>query len=96
MAKLRRWMWVLGVTSIVFGFVARGMFHTLLPMRGRIEMADLAFIEATTYGFGMFFVLAAMTDPRWRRHQRRAAVGCAFWALTAIVLSVLVLDSLPP
>ena len=84
-------MWVLGVTLVICGLIARGMFHFLLPMRGRVEMGDLAFIEATTYGVGMALILGAM-----RSRADRRALGYVAWVLVAAVLSVFILDSLPP
>lgn len=92
-------LWLVGFGLIACGFVARVVLPKFVPMAGRFEMGEHAFVQFCAYAAGMTIILPALL---WQAvGAGRGAIpqlGCftLLWLAGAFLLSMLVLDSAPP
>lgn len=84
---------IIATLLISVGLAARIAFRICFREAGRFEMGQLAMFELGVYGVGLLLVSITLALPANDKYRR---AGCAGLFLAALVLMLLVLDSMPP
>lgn len=84
---------IVAAVLISTGLAARIAFRIYFREAGRFEMGQLAMFELSVYGIGLLLVSISLALPANDKYRK---VGCAALFLAALVLMLLVLDSMPP